>query len=63
MKPIHRIHGCSVDNYAGMHHVCRETKWSLEIHMSLFVANVGNTNATAIMAGGVVVRATEGDGG
>ena len=40
-----------------------ETKWSLEIHMSLFVANVGNFNATAIMAGGVVARATEGDGG
>lgn len=40
-----------------------EMNWSLGIHMSLFVANVGNANATAIMAGGVAVRVTEGDGG
>ena len=36
---------------------------SLEFHMSHFVANVGNANTTAIMAGGVAVRAAEGDGG
>jgi uncharacterized protein YjdB len=40
-----------------------EMNWSLEIQMSRFVANVGNANVTAIMAGGVAVRATEGDGG